>query len=135
MKRALVLVCLLSFGASACSGGDDGTPKGGVEMTPGQAFEPKTVTISVGETLTWNNESAEQHTVTAEEDSLPSGAGYFASGGASGEDDADDDLSAGLVGPGESYSHTFDTPGTYLYYCIPHRSGGMVGTVVVEAAR
>jgi plastocyanin len=27
--------------------------------------------------------------------------------------------------------HTFDVPGTYQYFCIPHEMAGMTGTVVV----
>jgi hypothetical protein len=32
---------------------------------------------------------------------------------------------------GFSYEHTFETLGTYEYYCQPHQSAGMVGTVEV----
>ena len=31
---------------------------------------------------------------------------------------------------GAAFTHTFRTRGTYLYYCIPHRSLGMVGKIV-----
>ncbi|HEY7875391.1 MAG TPA: plastocyanin/azurin family copper-binding protein [Actinomycetota bacterium] len=131
MRRILVVTVLL-LAAPAC-GADDGgdAAPGRVEMTSSQSFDPKSTTIAVGETVTWDNTSTEQHTVTAFEDSLPDDAGYFASGGASSEDAANDDLSEGLVGPGESYAHTFEAPGTYRYYCIPHESAGMVGTIVV----
>lgn len=128
--RRLILVCALVL-ASACSGAEQGSA-GDVEMTSGQAFEPQTITVAVGDEVTWDNTSTEHHTVTAEESSLPSGAAYFSSGGAPGEDAANDDLSAELVGPGETYSHSFDTPGTYRYYCIPHKGAGMTGTIVVE---
>lgn len=33
-----------------------------------------------------------------------------------------------------AYEHTFETPGTYDYYCIPHKSVGMVGRIVVGGA-
>ena len=128
--RRVVLVLLFLLGAPACARerGDSGA----VEMSSDQAFRPMTITIAAGESVTWANASTEHHSVTAEEDSVPEGAPYFASGGASSEDDANDDISGGLLGPGESYSHTFDTPGTYRYYCIPHRGAGMRGTIVVE---
>ena len=32
---------------------------------------------------------------------------------------------------GFSYEHTFETLGTYEYYCEPHRSAGMVATIEV----
>ena len=35
---------------------------------------------------------------------------------------------------GYSYSHTFETPGVYTYYCDPHLSVGMKGAIVVGAA-
>lgn len=34
--------------------------------------------------------------------------------------------------PTLSYTHTFEEPGTYTYYCIHHWYVGMQGTVVVE---
>ena len=35
---------------------------------------------------------------------------------------------------GFTYEHTFETLGTYEYYCDPHRTAGMVGTIeVVES--
>jgi len=32
----------------------------------------------------------------------------------------------------DTFSHTFDVPGTYSYVCIPHETSSMVGTVIVE---
>ncbi|WP_255196950.1 halocyanin domain-containing protein [Halorarius litoreus] len=34
---------------------------------------------------------------------------------------------------GTTFTHTFDTPGVYKYYCTPHRGMGMKGAVVVTA--
>lgn len=34
-------------------------------------------------------------------------------------------------GSGESFSFTFEEPGTCDYFCIPHEQVGMVGTVTV----
>lgn len=96
------------------------------------AFTPETLTIGAGEVVKWVNDTDEAHTVTAIESSLPEGTSYFASGGAESEEAAKDDLAAGLINPGESFEWTFDEPGTYRYYCIPHRTDGMVGSVVVE---
>ena len=36
-----------------------------------------------------------------------------------------------LENTGFSYTHTFDTLGTYEYYCEPHRTAGMVATIEV----
>jgi plastocyanin len=100
-------------------------------MTSGHRFDPDTLNVTVGTEVTWTNRTAEGHTVTAYEDDLPEGADYFASGGATSESAARDDLADGLIAEGESFSVTFDRPGTYRYFCIPHESSGMKGTIVV----
>lgn len=97
-----------------------------------QRFEPKTIRVEVGETVTFVNKSKEAHTVTAYDDGVPAGADYFASGGLSSERAARQSLTEGLLDEGASYSVTFDEPGTYRYFCIPHEDQGMTGTVVVE---
>lgn len=38
-----------------------------------------------------------------------------------------------LNAPGESFSLTFDTPGTYGYYCEPHQGAGMAGECTAAA--
>jgi amicyanin len=72
------------------------------------AFSPATVTIAVGDTVTWTNADAVAHTAT--------GAGF----------------DSGLLEQGESYSVTFTAPGTYDYLCTPHPT--MTGRIVVQAA-
>jgi amicyanin len=74
------------------------------------AFAPTTLTIAVGDTVTWTNEDAVEHTAT-------STAGAFDSG---------------LLAQGESFSFTFTTAGTYDYLCTPHPT--MTGRIVVVAA-
>jgi len=78
-----------------------------------------------GAKVEWKNVGNIAHTVTADADKvtdpslveLPEGVKPFDSG---------------LVGGDESYSRTFDAPGTYRYVCIPHEGTRMIGTVVVE---
>lgn len=77
---------------------------------PSLSFDPETVTIDVGDTVTWTNEDDVAHTVTADDDSFDSGA----------------------LSPGNSETVTFATAGTYAYHCTIHSS--MTGTVVVEIA-
>lgn len=122
--RALVIVLL-----AGCAPG--GPARGDVAMQD-HDFVPDRLTIQAGQMVTWVNDSTQMHTVTAYQDSLPAGAAYFASGDLPSERAARDELSAGLIGPGESFSVTFDVPGTYRYFCIPHEAQGMTGTVVVE---
>lgn len=96
-----------------------------VGMTDRLTFEPKAISMQAGETVTWKNTSQLIHTVTADASKagkpssveLPEGATPFDSG---------------TMQPGATFSHTFDTPGTYRYFCIPHQGANMVGTVTVR---
>lgn len=128
MKKILVVV----LSVLVLGGCETQPPNTHAPSMADHAFTPETLTIEAGEVVKWVNDTDEAHTVTAVEASLPEGASYFASGGAESEEAANDDLAAGLINPDESFEWTFEKPGTYRYYCIPHRADGMVGSVVVE---
>jgi plastocyanin len=121
--------------SSPDDGGDSGsgaTKTDTVSMTDDLAFDPKAIQVEAGTTVTWETTGSVGHTVTAYEDKLPEGAAYFASGGFESEDAAIDGYpDEGNVKEGETFEHTFETKGTYEYYCIPHEMNGMVGTVEV----
>lgn len=104
-----------------------------VGMRP-NAFTPETLEVTVGTTVLWRNTDSRRHTITAYENGIPADAEYFASGGFESEAAARDSWRTGFGGNIESggeYKHTFDVPGTYQYFCIPHESTQMVGTVRV----
>lgn len=101
-------------------------------MTDDLTFEPQTATVTPGESVKWTNGGGVEHSVTAYEDEIPAGGAYFASGGFESERAARNHVNEGLVGPDETYEHTFEQSGTYRYFCIPHESSGMVGTVRVK---
>jgi len=87
--------------------------------TPGcepECFIPSTVTIDVGGTVTWENNDTAAHTSTA----------GSATEGPSGVFDSS------LIMAGSSFSHTFDSAGTYDYFCMVHP--WMEGIVIVEDA-
>ncbi|WP_053948063.1 cupredoxin domain-containing protein [Halolamina sediminis] len=125
--------------AAASLGGCLGLTRGentefDVGMRP-SSFDPPTVTVAVGEEVVWENTGTRDHTVTAYEASLPDGAEFFATGGYESEDAARQAWSNGTQGAlsnGDQFTHTFEIPGEYDYFCIPHESGGMVGRVIVE---
>ena len=86
--------------------------------TPGcepDCFIPSTVVITVGGTVTWDNTDNAAHT---------SSSGTAADG-------PDGVFDSSLIMAGGSYSHTFDTAGTFDYFCMVHP--WMQGTVIVEA--
>jgi plastocyanin len=76
-------------------------------------FTPQDLTISVGDTVVWTNTGQMLHTVTASDSSWDSGN----------------------LDPGKTFSRTFDTAGTFTYYCRFHGSPqgtGMAGTITVQ---
>ncbi len=75
-------------------------------------YEPGTVTVLVGEPVTWTNDSNEAHTITSDQGS---------------------ELDSGTIQPDEAYGHVFEAPGTHTYHCDLHPDE-MTGTIVVEAA-
>lgn len=74
------------------------------------AYSPATITVKVGTKVTWTNQDNMRHDVVATNPSA-------------------DAPNSDLFGKGESYSFTFNKPGTYEYYCTPHPY--MKGKVVV----
>lgn len=134
MRRVLIGVLALSSVLAACGGSDSSTqmePTDEITMTADQLFDPEGASVSAGTLVTFLNTSG-THTVTAYENDLPEGADYFASGGAGSEAEARKDIAGGLLEEGEIFEVTLSEPGTYRYFCIPHESAGMKGTIVVE---
>jgi plastocyanin len=72
------------------------------------AFQPSTLTVSAGTTVTWINRDGTNHPVASD-------TGVF---------------SSGTLNQGESYSYTFNQTGSYPYHCTVHPS--MTGTVIVN---
>ncbi|WP_323676664.1 plastocyanin/azurin family copper-binding protein [Halorubellus sp. PRR65] len=120
--------CLAVFNSAGGASGDYD-----VGMSD-SAFEPATVTVSVGDTVVWKNTSGRSHTVTAYDTGIPEGGAYFASGEFADEQAARDawQRGAGGIVSGDTYEHTFETAGEFQYFCIPHERQSMVGSVVVE---
>ena len=72
-------------------------------------FNPQTVTVKAGDTVTWVNHDDIPHTTTSK-------TGVFRSKAL----DTDD-----------KFSFTFTTPGSFAYFCALHPH--MTGSIVVEA--
>jgi plastocyanin len=77
------------------------------------AFNPKSITVAKGTTVTWTNDDSVNHDVTKTGGPGPN----FSSG-------------SGNLGSGSTYKVTFNSPGTITYRCTIHP--GMTGTVVVK---
>lgn len=125
---ALMTVALI-VGLPACSASVE---PGTVLMTSGNSFEPSEITVELGDTILFKNDSRAAHSVTAYEDGIPKGADYFSSGGFKSEQAAREGVGAALIKPDDSFELTLDEPGTYRYFCIPHEAQNMKGTITVE---
>jgi len=98
------------------------------------AFEPAELTVSAGDTVAFEHVAGEAHNVVAREKQLPDGADYWSSGGFDSESAAVEgwEQGKGAVQSGQSYVLTVETTGEHPYYCVPHETAGMEGTIVVE---
>jgi nitrite reductase (NO-forming) len=71
-------------------------------------YSVNVLTIPVGSTVVWVNSDSAVHTVT----------------------DVDGAFDSGNINPGRGFAYTFDQPGEYEYFCIPHP--WMRAKVIVE---
>ena len=72
------------------------------------AFSPNPVTIEAGDTVLFKNSDTVGHTVAADDKAFDSG-----------------DMPTGAT-----FTHTFEKPGTYAYFCAYHRF--MHATIIVK---
>jgi plastocyanin len=94
-------------GAEKESGGGAG---GGTQVAmKGIKFNPASVRVSAGDTVTWTNDDTVGHDVTGD---------GFKSG------------DPGAMQNGDTFEHTFDKAGTFDYVCTVHP--GMAGSVKVK---
>merc|ERR1712070_505351 len=84
-------------------------------------FVPDEIKVCKGDTITWINNKGGPHNVVFDEEEIPAGV--------SQESISMDDQ---LGDEGATFSKKFDTPGSYAYYCEPHRGAGMNANLVVE---
>lgn len=85
-------------------------------MIEGLVFEPNSVTVDVGDSVTWINEDEVDHTVTS---------GRPGDQGVPGVDEAtkpelDGNFDAPLERAGSTFSFTFEERGTFTYFCRVH---------------
>ena len=124
MKTKMILILVAAILLTACGPKTGPTPAGTLppinSETPDQAlsgnvdvkiasfaFDPPTLTIQAGTTVTWTNEDSAAHTVVADDNSF----------------------SSKNLSKGDTFSFTFAQAGTYTYRCGIHAS--MKGTITV----
>ena len=62
-------------------------------------FMPKVLTIKAGDTVVWTNSDTTSHTITS---------------------DSGTELDSETLAVGQTYSHTFNTAGSFSYHCTIH---------------
>ena len=82
--------------------------------TQGMTFNPSSININVGDTVTWNNTGG-FHNVNGTISTYPNNPEGFGNN----------------LGSGWTFTHIFTIPGTYNYQCDPHLPG-MIGVVNVS---
>ncbi len=120
LKPALFITVIVSFflfaGFYACSKSSNGygnnsgggNNSGDAVSIKNYAFSAATLTTTAGTTVTWTNNDAVTHTVTADDGSFDSGN----------------------IAPGATFSHKFSSKGTVSYHCNIHTN--MKASVVVN---
>ena len=111
----------------ACGGSNraaNGATTHEVQVNDELTFVPDKLTIKAGDTVTWRTTGAAAHTATADTTKAADPAHVKLPAGAQAWD-------SGAISDGQSWSYTFDTPGEYAYFCIPHETAGMLGAVTV----
>ena len=75
-------------------------------------FSPESLEVAVGDTVTWVNQSADQHTSTSGEVGAPDGK-----------------WDSGVLSSGGSFTFVFTAAGNYHYHCQFHGPMGMKGLI------
>ena len=78
------------------------------------SYIPQNTTVNKGTKVTWTNKDPFDHTVTSGTPGYPSGL-----------------FDSGNISPNGTFSYTFDSTGTFHYYCKIHLDK-MTGTVTVK---
>lgn len=110
-RRALiagVLGVLVATGCSSPTTQEAPAPVPNQVTVIDRAYSPASITVSVGDTVTW----------------------VFDDGGMTHDVVADDKSFRSPLMVSDTFTHTFTEPGTFTYHCTPHPD--MLGTVVVE---
>jgi amicyanin len=100
--------CLAALGNETTNGAAVVDNKNKIEIKD-FAFNPPTITVKSGETITWINRDEEPHTIVSVEKQFKKSPAL----------DTD-----------QQYTVTAGAPGTYSYFCSVHPK--MTGTIVVE---
>ena len=89
--------------------------KGASNPSTAEPYNPSPFAVSVGTTVVWTNNDNTGHTVT---EGSPSG------------NTPPNGFDSGILAPGKTFTHNFNTTGTTQYYCTLHPT--MLGELIVK---
>jgi plastocyanin len=118
MASGIGIALVVSLALAGCSTGSGAGPSTAtvatstVDLPASYRFEPASITVSAGTTVTWTNHDNFTHSVQFKDGGLPT--------------------EPQLMQPGSSTTFTFANPGTFHYQCHLHPQQ-MQGTVTVTA--
>ena len=109
---AILLAALVFISCSKSNGYKSGSsaPAAASVSIKNMAFNPGSLSVAMGATVTWTNSDTTIHTVTADDGSFNSGN----------------------IAIGATYSRVFSSAGTFSYHCALHPE--MTGKVVVAGS-
>ena len=87
-------------------------------------FDPIGLFVESGDTVTWKIDSQAHSSTAYQSGNGPSEVTRIPDGAEAWNSEV-------LTEQGATFDHTFHVEGTYDYFCIPHKSLGMVGRIVV----
>jgi len=105
---ALIFISCSKSNGYGSSGNNGNNTQSNAVSIENMTYNPSSLTVSMGTTVTWTNNDNVDHTVTADNGSFDSGN----------------------IKAGAKYSHTFSTTGTFAYHCTLHAN--MKASVVVS---
>jgi plastocyanin len=106
LATLLAAIVFISCSKSYNSGSNS-APAAATVSIKNMAFNPGSLSVTAGATVTWTNSDTTIHTVTADDGSFNSGN----------------------IAVGATYSRSFSTAGTFSYHCTIHPE--MTGKVIV----
>jgi len=105
---AIVLAVIVFISCSkSYNSGNNNAPTAASITIKNMAFNPVSLSVSAGTTVTWTNSDTAMHTVTADNGSFNSGN----------------------IAIGATYSRAFNSAGTFSYHCALHPE--MTGKILV----
>ena len=131
MKKLALTLSILAISVMGCAD-SDATPadsparSGAAIAVKGIGYDPGSVTVDVGEEVTWTNEDPVAHSVTTGVPQKQGVPGVTADKPPKPDGMIDGELEADQG----TFTFTFDEAGTYKYFCRFH--AGMKAVVIVE---